>query len=413
MAITELIAGREAADIFDKIAYNGILVDLPGAEQRIQELIALEQQQYKALDEAVDFMGLRERFPSHFDLKKQVHFNPRSKKHINALLKDRGQEEATSVREEQLYTLVPEEAAQIMELRRTRNFIGALDNIVKWAHDSADGRIHVTWSEAKTGRYYTGEPPVQTMAKIAREYLIPSPGNVFYILDWRQQELRILAHLSGEKHFLDVFESNGDPHVMAYKLVTGLDMSEDPDVRAQQRDLGKMLNYALIYGLDAEGLGGRLKIPNAKAQQLMDLFFERLPALAVWVEGQKVRVAHTGVVETVLGDKIWVTDEDSRRTNKLDRIAVNYKIQGSAAGQLKKALIRLDHFGASKNVIDRVRMTIHDALLVEVPEDPAKAAPWIQFFKKVMEMPFAGFPTPVDVKGPARTWREGMDLVGA
>lgn len=394
--------------ILERISANGIRVDRQGAMEHGIVLETEEQQLFRKLDVATNYHELRSRRPGAFS-KTDVHFNPRSKKHINALLVDRGEEETHSVAEQNLEIRLPDLASLIMETRRVRIYMGALSNLLKW---SRDGYVHVSWSEAATGRWYTGEPPIQTMAKIARGYMVPERGKAFYILDWRQQELRILAHLSQEPAFLEVFDTHGDPHKMAYERVTGKQVSSDPDVLAKQRDIGKMLNYALIYGLDAQGLGGRLKIPNERAQKLIDAYFGRLPTLVDWRAKQAARVRSTGYAETIIGRRIPVRLDMNRRDAeaRFERAAVNYCTQGSAADQMRETLKRIWEHGNrnnGSNMVDMIRCQIHDAFLIEC--EPGSG--YINWFQKAMEIPVGGISSPVDIKGPAPSWKECMDWI--
>jgi DNA polymerase-1 len=405
--------------IYARISSNGITADTPGIRRKISQLKTEEADALDALDRATDYHGLRKRQPSAFT-KKDTRFNPRSAKHINAILADRGEEPAHSVAESNLYLRLPDLADQIMAARRYRKFWSDLDTLLK--HVAPDDKIHVSWTKAITGRYYTGKPPLQTMSKVCREFLVPAEGNALWTIDWRQQELRILAHVSQEPFLLQGFEANEDLHVKAFEAVTGMPWEgrnfaggaatdEFQERAKQQRDVGKMLNYALIYGLDAQGLGSRLRIPNDRAQRLMDKYFDAMPTLTKWREHQKQKVQQDGFVETLGGTVIPVELDKSRRDGQasLERKAVNYYIQGSAADQLVRTL-QLIAVEGGPEWLDRIRATIHDALLIEATEgEQGKAC--ILAFDRWMNVPVLGFPTPTEIKGPSPTWRQAMDTV--
>lgn len=405
MEITQEITKEE---LFAEISRNGINVDVEGLARQKSRLQTEELETLDALDEFVDFPALRRQYPDAFKFGKRdtPRFNPRSRKHLGAWFESRGEDLPHAFSMEVLEPRLPPEMFDlVVRARRLRKYWGDLQTLRD--HVQIDGKIHVEWSEAATGRWYTGAPAIQTMSKICRQFLIPDAGNGFWIIDWQQQELRILAHLSQEPVMLGWFSSGHDPHVGAYETVTGADWSVlDSDQQKEARDLGKMLNYALIYGLDAQGLGGRLRIGNDKAQLLINAYFKRLPVLAKWREEQRKIVAEAGYVETMGGRQIPVEPEPDRRDSdaRLARKAVNYKIQGSAAEQLINALRNVHSLG----LLSHVRATIHDALLIETSPGADSVASSIA---EAMRTPFMGVVNPVDVKGPAATWMEGMDLV--
>lgn len=364
-------------------------MDVVGAARKAADLKKHETTIIEDLFDYTDFPDLKKQYPNH--IKKDTTFNPRSRHHINAWLLRTGAQEMKSVAEAAVERTLPNELFQkIMAGRRCRKFWTDLENLRKYV--GTDGKIHVQWTEAITGRWYTGKPPIQTMSKVCREFLVPDSENFFFVLDWAQQELRFLAHLSQEADLIKTFEEGNDPHALAFERVTGLECSGP-----QERDIGKMLNYALIYGLEPQGLGARLKIPNDQAKFLIDQYFEAFPAIQHWREAQKEKVRSDGYVETFSGRRIGITwdgDED-----RAARKAVNYLVQGSAADQLVDLLQRL----ALENLLGPVRATIHDALLLE-PTSQAQ----VEQTRYFMEKPFCGVQIPVESKGPAHNWLEAM-----
>lgn len=411
---------RDVKPIFDRISANGINVDFEGLVKEVSKLQTEETQALEELSELTEFGSLKRSQPKFFT-KKDTFFNPRSKKHINAWLVEQGEEETHSVAEKNIETRLPADLFElIMKARRLRKFSGDLNTLRK--HISGDGKIHVGWTEATTGRWYAGKPNIQTMAKICRQFMVPnSPDSGFYVIDWRQQELRILAHVSQDPALLAAFENGKDPHVAAYERVVGRSYAtDDPELAKEQREIGKMLNYALIYGLDAQGLGSRLRIDNQQAQQLIEAYFQAYPRLAEWRQEQRQKVEETGYVETLGGRKIPVERDSKRRDadENFTRKAVNYYVQGSAADQLEQLLEAINdlrfhgepHPNPGEAVIDSIRATIHDALLTEQKNTP-EGKHVVALIQDEMEKELIGLRMPVDVKGPAGTWREAMDWV--
>jgi DNA polymerase I-like protein with 3'-5' exonuclease and polymerase domains len=397
-----------AKQLLEEISRVGIRVDVEAAARRANEFLEDEGQALEALDRLVDFPALKRSRPTLIG--KHTHFNPRSPNHINAYVLDNELADAPlkSVRKDVIDQLLPGEVgAQIMRSRQSHKAaqdLGTLRN-----YTSMDERIHVQWTQAATGRWYTGKPPIQTMSRECRRYLIPDEGNAFYVLDWSQQELRILAHVSQDPVLLDAFERNLDPHIITFERVSGVPVSEDPADRKSQRDIGKLLNYALIYGQDANGLSANLRISPEQAGQLIDAHFKAFPRLSAWRDEQKQQVRERGWVLTLDGHRIDIDLEEGR--GKADRKAVNYAIQGTAARQLEQTLGRIATLSpAGHPMISMVRATIHDALLIEAPEGEVgqDIAKW---FKLVMEQPFESIITPVDIKGPSPSWLAAMQEV--
>lgn len=396
-----------AADklFFDRISANGINVDREGLEAEVAQLKKDEQNALMHLNQLADYHTLIRSQHRAFG-SKDTHFNPRSKKHINAYLAEMGHDPLESVAEAVLEPALPPEMFDaIMLARRTRKYWGDLVTLQNAIWEMT-GKIHVQWTNATTGRWYTGKPPIQTMSKICRKFLVPDEGNSFWVIDWRQQELRILAHLSGDENLLEIFESGEDPHLGAYQRVTGNPPNyEDSSILRNQRDLGKMLNYALIYGLDAPGLGARLRIPNHQAGALISQYYEAFPALAAWRRKQFEAVASSGFVETLMGRIIPVQQGTG---SLLERQAVNYKVQGSAADQLLKFLRELSEHPDS-SMFDSIRATIHDAVLVETTS--VNESRTVGTICNLMSQDFMGIKAVVDVKGPSPNWLEAMSSV--
>jgi DNA polymerase-1 len=403
--------------LFKMVADAGIKVDVEGVARRISAIKAQELTALEHLDEVTDFRRLLKKKPEPFITKKTKkvtefapHFNPRSKKHLTVWFEDQGLDVPHSFALDVLEQRMPYEVFQAVEsAKRYRKFWGDLQTLRN--HVSMDGRMHVEWTVAKTGRYYTGAPSIQTMAKVCREYLVPEEGNCFYVLDWNQQELRFLAHISQEPRLLEVFEKGADPHIAAYMLVTGQEPSVDPEMYKQQRDLGKMLNYALIYGMDADGLGGRLRIPNDVAQTLINKYLAAYPKLAEWRSYMYEMAERTSFVETMDGHRIEleVDPTDRGAATKLRRMVVNYTVQGTAARQLQAALRRV-HGTGNPRIFASVRMLIHDAFLLEVPKGDVGAT-LARIVQLQMQVPFCGVTIPTEMHGPAYSWAEAMSPI--
>ena len=183
-----------------------------------------------------------------------------------------------------------------MEYKRLQPISKAIKTIFKKL--DADGRIHPEFNQSgcPTGRIYSY---IQNLPREVRKVLIPEKeGNVFIDLDWSQQELRILAALSGEPVLLDCFAKGEDLHKRVISEMFHKPVSEVTD---EERKLGKTINFGLIYGQEAPGLAWNLNISLEKAQQLIDQYFSALPLIKRFKEESEAKFWKTGYAETAFG----------------------------------------------------------------------------------------------------------------
>ncbi len=385
-----------AAPLYEKMSKRGIKVDTAGLSQAIDDGRALRDSRESELLALANAKGFR-----------GDTFNPRRKADINELLRSMGRPEVQSPGEEALRAArVPDDVlSAILSVTRTRKTVQDLE-VLERSVDS-DGRLRPDWKEAATGRWYTGNPPIQTLSAAVREYLVPDEGNGFVTIDWHQHELRLLAKITGDPDLKAIFESDVDPHIAVYEKVTGNKTSDVPATRKRERDVGKMLNYALIYGLGPIGLAERLGIPEDRAIELIDRHFAEFPVMAKWIKSTRAQAKKDGYIETLEGRKIPIDiDDDGYMDARAERQAVNYTAQGSSADHLVDLLNRI--YGEDENDI-HVLATIHDALLLELPMDRSQEL--TKQYRDLMEQPFHGIAIPTDVKGPSSNWKASMDGV--
>lgn len=239
------------------------------------------------------------------------------------------------------------------------------------------GRVHTSYHQAvtATGRLSSTDPNLQNIpirneeGRRIRQAFVAPHGWKILAVDYSQIELRIMAHLSGDKTLLDAFKHGKDIHAATAAEVMGITIEE---VSSEQRRRAKAINFGLIYGMSAFGLAKQLGIPRHEAQSYMDTYFERYPGVLQYMEDTRSKAAELGYVETLFGRKLHLPEIKSRngmRRKAAERAAINAPMQGTAADIIKKAMLLVDNWIQSSGD-DRVRllMQVHDELVFEVKE---------------------------------------------
>lgn len=258
-------------------------------------------------------------------------------------------------------------AAKISEWKSARSTLSFLEAMRTFV---LQGRVHaefLPWS-CPSGRIYCRDLNLQQVPVPGRRAIIPDPGMTFVYGDFDQAELRIMMALAGETRYYPALRS-ADIHVLTAAAVFGIPESSVTDA---QRDVGKMVTYAVSYGVFPGSLAFRLGISRLRAESYIDRYFRAHPRLADWMEQRRAYARACGHTSTIFGhrrDLRSVQDEGTR-----DRMAVNTAVQGAQAGYLKLAIKRVgEEFG---KVIPPAQfmMTVHDSILLQVPEGQAKPA---------------------------------------
>ncbi|MFD3396026.1 DNA polymerase I [Alteromonas macleodii] len=254
------------------------------------------------------------------------------------------------------------------------------------------GRVHTSYHQAvtATGRLSSTDPNLQNIpirneeGRRVRQAFVPREGNKFFAADYSQIELRIMAHLSGDKGLLDAFAHGKDIHKATAAEVFGVPLDE---VTTEQRRSAKAINFGLIYGMSAFGLSKQLNIPRNEAQKYMDLYFERYPGVLEYMDSTRESAKEKGYVETVFGRRLYLPDikaSNGARRKGAERAAINAPMQGTAADIIKMAMIKVDDW-IRKNASDDVTMMmqVHDELVFEIKED--KVETYVSTITALME----------------------------
>ena len=236
------------------------------------------------------------------------------------------------------------------------------------------GRVHTSYQQAvaSTGRLSSTSPNLQNIpirtpeGRRIREAFVASDGCKILALDYSQIELRIMAHLSADESLLDAFSRGLDVHRATAAEVFGSGLEQVSD---EQRRAAKAINFGLIYGMSAFGLGKQLNIGRNEAQQYVDTYFERYPGVKRYMEVTKQLARDQGYVETVFGRRLYLPDINARNANVrqyAERTAINAPMQGTAADIIKRAMIRVQAWLADTGPECKMIMQVHDELVFEV-----------------------------------------------
>ena len=244
----------------------------------------------------------------------------------------------------------------------------------------ATGRVHTSYHQAvaATGRLSSTDPNLQNIPirtpegrRIRKAFVAPG-GKVLLAADYSQIELRIMAHLSGDAGLLQAFADERDVHQATAAEVFGIAVD---DVSAEQRRSAKAINFGLMYGMSAFGLGKQLGIARAEAQAYVDLYFERYPGVKAYMDNIRAEARDLGYVETLFGRRLYlpqINDRNAQRRQYAERSAINAPMQGTAADIIKTAMIDVHAWLVQSRVPARMIMQVHDELVFEVEESAAQ-----------------------------------------
>ena len=248
--------------------------------------------------------------------------------------------------------------------------------------DSKTGRVHTSYHQAvaATERLSSADPNLQNIpirtaeGRRIRQAFIAAPGYKIMSADYSQIELRIMAHLSGDKGLIQAFAENRDVHRATAADVFGV----TPDsVSDEMRRAAKAINFGLIYGMSAFGLAKQLHIERVAAQEYVERYFTRYPGVRDFMERTRETARRQGYVETLFGRRLHTSEINAANMNRrqaAERAAINAPMQGTAADLIKRAMIVVDRWIPASGLDIRMIMQVHDELVFEVAEDAVDTA---------------------------------------
>ncbi|NCE65801.1 DNA polymerase I [Pseudoflavonifractor sp. 524-17] len=254
-----------------------------------------------------------------------------------------------------------------------------------------DGRIHTSFQNTvtATGRLSSAEPnlqniPIRTqLGAELRKMFVPGPGNVLVDADYSQIELRLLAHIAGDAHMIAAFNSGADIHTVTAGQVFGV----PPElVTPEMRRRAKAVNFGIVYGISDFSLSEDIGVSRGEAKEYMQRYLETYSGVRAYMAGVVEQARRDGYVCTLMGRRRWLPELKSSNFNLRsfgERVALNMPIQGTAADIIKLAMIQTDRRLREENWKARLVLQVHDELIVECPEEEAKAVK--ELLKEIME----------------------------
>ncbi len=243
------------------------------------------------------------------------------------------------------------------------------------------GRVHTSYHQAvaATGRLSSANPNLQNIpvrsaeGRRIRQAFIAPEGYKVLAADYSQIELRIMAHLSGDKSLLDAFSKGEDIHKATAAEVFGVSLEQ---VTADLRRSAKAINFGLIYGMSAFGLAKQLGLGRSQAQEYIDLYFSRYPGVKQYMDDTRELAKDQGYVETLWGRRLYLPEirsKNAARRQYAERTAINAPMQGSAADIIKLAMIAADAWLQDEQTDAKMIMQVHDELVFEIADNKVDA----------------------------------------
>ena len=267
---------------------------------------------------------------------------------------------------------------KILDYRGLKKLLSTYIDALPLLINSETGKIHTSFNQTvtATGRLSSSNPNLQNIpirnedGKEIRKAFIPEEGCEFFSADYSQIELRIMAHLSGDKNMIDAFQEGDDIHAATASKVYKVGINE---VTREQRSKAKTANFGIIYGISVFGLAERMNVPRSEAKELIDGYFNTYPQVKEYMDKSIERARENGYIETIFGRKRFLPDIHSHNAvvrGYAERNAINAPIQGSAADIIKVAMIHIYQRFHSEGIRSKMILQVHDELNFSVyPEE--------------------------------------------
>jgi len=266
---------------------------------------------------------------------------------------------------------------EILEYRGYKKLLGTYIDALPLLVNKRTGHIHTSYNQAvtSTGRLSSSNPNLQNIpvrddnGKEVRKAFIPDEGELFFSADYSQIELRLMAHMSGDRNMLEDFHSGHDIHqATAAKIFKCPIQQVTPDMRRK----AKTANFGIIYGISAFGLAERMDVSRAEAKELIDEYFATYPGVKAYMEASIEKARRLKYTETLYGRQCQVPGIDEHNSvvrGYAERNAINAPIQGTAADIIKIAMIRIDRRLQELGLRSKMILQVHDELNFSVPPE--------------------------------------------
>ena len=267
----------------------------------------------------------------------------------------------------------------ILEYRAVKKLISTYADALPNLISPLDGKVHTTFNQAltATGRLSSNNPNLQNIpirterGREIRKAFVPSnPQGFILSADYSQIELRLMAHMSCDPHFLEAFRNGADIHTATAAKIFGVAPEQ---VSKEERSRAKVANFGIIYGISAFGLSQRMGLSRKDSKEFIETYFATYPGIKEYMEKTITQGREQGFVETIFGRKRYLPDINSRNANLRsfnERNAINAPLQGSAADIIKIAMINLHKRMQEMRLKSKLILQVHDELVLDVvPEE--------------------------------------------
>lgn len=349
-------------------------------------------------------------------------FNINSPKQVAEILFDKLEIKSKKKRSRSTSAEILEELAEeyeiceyILEHRKFSKLKSTYTDVLPTLISKRDGRIHTTYNQALTvtGRLSSSNPNLQNIPirseegnKIRAAFCAQNTNSLILSADYSQIELRLLAHVSGDKTLIEAFNSGEDIHTITASKVFGVNINE---VSKDMRRKAKAVNFGIVYGQSKYGLAKNLKISNTEAQDFIDKYFEHYPGVKKYMEDRKEFANMNGYVETMFGRKRYLASELQSPNFQIrefaQRAAINQPLQGSAADLIKMAMIEIDKLLKESQLETKMILQVHDELIFEVPQKELDIVKELVIRAMELNQPLK-VPLEIDINF-GQSWKEG------
>jgi DNA polymerase-1 len=251
-------------------------------------------------------------------------------------------------------------------------YIDALPKLI----NPRTGRVHTSYNQTvtATGRLSSSDPNLQNIpirseeGKRIREAFIPEEGWLMLSADYSQIELRILAHLARDKALCEAFQRDEDIHARTASNIFGVSLE---GVTPEMRRQAKVINFGIIYGMSAFGLGKELDVEPKIASAYIEGYFEKYKGVKEYIDSSLRESREKGYVTTLFGRRRYLPEINSSNQiarNAAERTAINTPIQGTAADLIKVAMIHIHGQLKDLKLSTKMVIQVHDELVFECPE---------------------------------------------
>jgi DNA polymerase-1 len=269
--------------------------------------------------------------------------------------------------------------ARILEWRQLAKLKSTYTDALPHYINQKTGRVHTSFALAATttGRLSSIDPNLQNIPirteegrRIRRAFVAPK-GRCLISADYSQIELRLLAHIADVPALSRAFSDGTDIHAMTASEMFGVPVK---GMAADIRRKAKAINFGIIYGISAFGLGNQLGIARGEADAYIKKYFERFPGIRDYMDATKEFVREHGYVETIFGRRIHIRDVKAKSAAHrafAERQAINAPLQGSAADIIRRAMVRLPEALRKARLDAQLLLQVHDELVIEAKEKDA------------------------------------------